>query len=395
MRIETARLILSPFTKSDFAELSASGRQPPWLHDVTKDPIDIAKPCVPLAVQLKPGGATIGCVFIGRKPELDNETELGYYIDENYRNSGYATEAAKAMIWWAFEEAGQDALSSAIRVNNKASRRVIEKLGFVYGGERTLTYDGRGYEFDYFRLYHIAIFPGPEWDSMDSLYRLYPLEPMGTFFDNRADGYNSVVTGIYDYEKFGGFFPKTDEAIQILDVGCGTGIELEYIWKQAPNAHITCLDLSRGMLDLLLSNHPGDHGRITVVEASYFDWEYPEKAFDIATSHATMHHFYPEEKIEVYRKILSALKPGGAYIEGDFILGDALLAEQYRRRHEAITTGLSKTAKASGEYHVDLPLALDVQIRMLQKAGFGLVEVLEDETKFDGGRVILKAIKKY
>jgi tRNA (cmo5U34)-methyltransferase len=216
---------------------------------------------------------------------------------------------------------------------------------------------------------------------------------MGTFFDNRADGYNSVIEGTYHYEKFGRCFPETDEKIQMLDIGCGTGVELEHIWKQAPNAHITCLDLSRGMLDLLLKNHPNDHKRLTIVEASYRNWEYPKEAFDIVTSHATMHHFYPEEKVEVYRKILSALKPGGAYIEGDFILGDALLAEQYRRRHEAITEGLSEKAKASGEYHVDLPLTLDVQMRLLQEAGFGSVEILEDETKFHGSRVILSAIK--
>jgi tRNA (cmo5U34)-methyltransferase len=391
--IETTRLTLRPFTESDFTALSSNNKQPPWLRDVTKGPLDIDKPCVPLAVQLKSGGTVIGCVFISPKPELNDELELGYYIADKYQNNGYATEAGKAMIWWTFEISKQTVLSSAVRTGNKASRRILEKLGFVYGGKRILTYDSVDYEFDYFRLYCIVRFPGPEWDSMESLYKLYPLEPMGTFFDNRADGYNSIITEVYAYEKFGNCFPKTDEKIEILDIGCGTGVELEYIWKQAPNAHITCLDLSRGMLDLLQKIHPDDQERISIVEASYHDWEYPSEAFDIVTSHATMHHFYPEEKIEVYRKILGMLKTGGAYIEGDFILGDALYAEQYRRRHEAIMEGLSKTAKASGEYHVDLPLTLDVQIQLLQEAGFTSVEVLEEDFRVHGSRAILRAVK--
>jgi len=392
IKIETTRLILRPFTESDFTELSINNKQPSWLRDVTKEPLDIGKPCITLAAQLKSDGTVIGCVFVSPKPELNDELELGYFIADEYQNSGYATEAGKAMIWWTFEAAKQDVLSAVILPENKASMRVIEKLGFLYCGTRKLTYHIVEHEFNYFRLYHIARFPGPEWDNIESLYKQYPVELMGDFFNARADGYNAIITETYRYEKFGGCFPKTDEAIQILDVGCGTGVELEYIWKQAPNAHITCLDLSRGMLDLLLKNHPDDHGRITIVEASYLDWAYPKKAFEIVTSHATMHHFYPEEKVKIYRKFLSALKPGGSYIEGDFILGDALYAEQYRRRHEAITEGLSEKAKAAGEYHVDLPLTLDVQIKLLRDAGFNSVEVLEEDFRVHGSRAILKAI---
>ena len=56
------------------------------------------------------------------------------------------------MIWWAFEQAGLDALSAIIKPENKSSRRVIEKLGFVYGDTRILPYDGAECEFHYFRL---------------------------------------------------------------------------------------------------------------------------------------------------------------------------------------------------------------------------------------------------
>ena len=85
--IETTRLILRSFTESDFTALSRENKPPSWLRDVTKEPLDIAKPCVTLAAQLKACGTIIGCVFIGRKPELDDEVELGYYIADNYTRS--------------------------------------------------------------------------------------------------------------------------------------------------------------------------------------------------------------------------------------------------------------------------------------------------------------------
>ena len=196
---------------------------------------------------------------------------------------------------------------------------------------------------------------------------------------------------MYDYQKFGACFPKTDEAVQILDVGCGTGIELDYIWEQMPNAHITCVDVSRGMLEMLLKNHPGSHDRITVIEASYIDWPYPENDFDIVVSNMTMHHLWPEEKVAVCRKIISTLKPGGEYIEGDFIVKDDLMAEQYKRQYEIITTNLTDKAKA-GEYHIDIPCTLEVQQKLLQDAGFSSIEVLDDNINRGNG-AILKARK--
>ena len=408
IRIETSRLILRPFTESDAAAASYNSRQPSvahympemvketeevalgWIRYVNKELFDIAKPCVLFAIVSKTDERCMGCIFINRKEEWGNIVEMGYYIADEYQGNGYATEAGKAMIWWAFEKVGQDVLSAFAKPENEASRRVIEKLGFIFGETRTLPHNGEDCAFDYFRLYHTDYLPSPEWDANN----LYKPEPMSAFFDTRADGYNAVMfsssSGEEDYKRLGTCFPKTDEAVQILNIGCGTGIELDYIWEQIPNAHISCVDVSRGMLDLLLKNHPERHDRITIIEASYIDWQYPSSAFDIVVSNMTMHHLWPEEKIEVYRKILSTLKPGGVYIEGDFIVDD-MMAEQYRRRYEIITANLPDKAKA-GEYHIDIPCTLEVQKKLLHDVGFSSVEVLDDNINRGNG-AILKARK--
>jgi len=348
-------------------------------------------PHVILAVILKNTGQCIGFAGIGPKEELDNEIELGYMISEGHRNLGYATEAAKAMVWWAFERGGQDFLSAIVAPENKASRHVIEKLGFVYGDTRTF---GDGGVYDYFRLYNTDALPGPVWD----LQSLYKPEKMGDFFNVRAGSYNEHMyelgrsgSGNADYITFGECFPETGAALNILDVGCGTGIELDYIWRRAPNAHITCLDMSRAMLELLLDNHPDSHHKMTVIEASFVDWVYPAETYDIVTSHAAMHHFWPDEKIAIYRKILMTLRNGGQYIEGDFVV-DPILAEQYRKRYEIITAAI-KGGAGPGEYHIDIPCTLDMQIKLLQNAGFSNVEVLDDSVKSKHSGAIFKATK--
>ena len=95
----------------------------------------------------------IGRVYIHAKPELNGEVEIGYGISEAYRNNGYTTEAAKALVQYAFEKAGQDALAAIVKPENIASRRVLEKLGFVYRNNRMVTDDdGVDREFRYYQL---------------------------------------------------------------------------------------------------------------------------------------------------------------------------------------------------------------------------------------------------
>ncbi|MDR1691913.1 MAG: GNAT family N-acetyltransferase [Oscillospiraceae bacterium] len=400
-KIETSRLTLRPLIASDAETVARISHQSSGVrYMVFDDEADVLawiqsidsnhdKPSMAFAIIRKSDGKIIGAIGVGPAEELNGEIELVYFIGEEYQGNGYATEAGKAIIWWLFEKVGLDVLSSTVSQENAVSRRVLDKLGFVCGGTRTLPRKDGIRMYDYFRLYHTDWLPGPEWDAQT----LYKAEPMDAFFNLRADTYNAKMLsdgGGEDYKKLGGCFPETDAELYILDIGCGTGIELESIWKRVPNARITCVDVSRGMLDLLLKNHPGRHRQITVVEASYVTWAYPDSAFDIVVSNMTMHHFGEREKIAIYRKILGSLKPGGFYIEGDFMV-DAIAARQYKRRYEIITANLPEEAQP-GQYHIDIPFTIEVQKNLLKEAGFNTVEVLRDDINHGSG-AILKAGK--
>jgi len=97
----------------------------------------------------------IGRVYLHAKPELGGEIEIGYGIFEAHRNNGYATEAAKAIIQFAFEKTEQDVLVAIVKPENIPSQHVIKKLGFTkHSVRRVEDENGVDCDFDYFQLYH-------------------------------------------------------------------------------------------------------------------------------------------------------------------------------------------------------------------------------------------------
>ena len=61
--------------------------------------------------------------------------EIGYGIMEQYQEHGYATEAVKAISAWAFQEPKVTAIEAEIEDKNIASKKVLEKCGFVFTGK--------------------------------------------------------------------------------------------------------------------------------------------------------------------------------------------------------------------------------------------------------------------
>jgi RimJ/RimL family protein N-acetyltransferase len=60
--------------------------------------------------------------------------EIGYWLGVKHWGKGYATEAVRAVIDHVFTDNDCEAIQSAARVTNPASRRVLEKCGFQWTG---------------------------------------------------------------------------------------------------------------------------------------------------------------------------------------------------------------------------------------------------------------------
>ena len=67
-------------------------------------------------------------------PPANGAVEIGYGILKEYRGRGYATEAVRAAVAWAFEDASVAAVEAEAETDNAASRRVLSRCGFVPDG---------------------------------------------------------------------------------------------------------------------------------------------------------------------------------------------------------------------------------------------------------------------
>lgn len=66
----------------------------------------------------------------------DGEIEIGYMLKRSAWGKGYATEATKRLLKFAFEESPLQELVATTDPENATSQRVLEKCGLVYEGMR-------------------------------------------------------------------------------------------------------------------------------------------------------------------------------------------------------------------------------------------------------------------
>ena len=145
--IETERLILRPWREDDAEALYKYASDPDvgppagWPpHTSVENSRDIIRTVFSApetyAVCLKDGSpiGSIGLKLKGSTDMTDREDacELGYWIGKPFWGQGMIPEASKALLRHAFEDLGMRAVWCGYYEGNEKSKRVQEKLGFVY-----------------------------------------------------------------------------------------------------------------------------------------------------------------------------------------------------------------------------------------------------------------------
>lgn len=85
-------------------------------------------------------GENIGYVQACR---LKKDFEIGYHIAQPWNGQGYATEAVTAFLPFVAQKLGVELLWGIVLEENAASRRVLEKCGFVLSERKTDFYQGK------------------------------------------------------------------------------------------------------------------------------------------------------------------------------------------------------------------------------------------------------------
>ena len=147
--LETDRLILRPFKKSDledfyeYAKVDGVGQMAGWNpHLDIKESEFILNLFIQsnktFAIVLKENNKVIGSIGIEETSieEFANDKrkcrELGYVLSKDYWNNGYMSEAVKEVINYCFDAVHLDYLVCCHFIENKQSQRVIEKNNFKY-----------------------------------------------------------------------------------------------------------------------------------------------------------------------------------------------------------------------------------------------------------------------
>ena len=202
------------------------------------------------------------------------------------------------------------------------------------------------------------------------------LEKMSEFFENRLDGYDRhMMTNIESATEFYPYTASllpTDKNSSILDLGCGTGLELEFYYRICSSAKVTGIDLSEGMLSALKKKFKEKN--ITLIVGSYFDVPLGESVFDAAVSVESLHHFTKAEKLSLYIKLRAALKENGYFILTDYFA----LSDDEEKMHRETLISMKKEQGINDDefYHYDTPLTVEHETEALLEAGFSSVEVL-------------------
>lgn len=214
-------------------------------------------------------------------------------------------------------------------------------------------------------------------DTADS-----PLEEMSDFFAKRLQDYEEHMS-VWEksYQEFAKSLPL--ECQRILDIGCGTGLELDRLWEINPDLEVTGVDLCPEMLERLREKHAMK--QLTTVCQDYVQYDFGHEKWDAVISFESLHHFLPERKRELYQKIYRGLKENGVFMSGDYIAccdeEEELLRRVYLEKREQ--SGIPENCYV----HFDIPLTLEHEKELLLEAGFAIEKVL------DGDALIIVARK--
>jgi ribosomal-protein-alanine N-acetyltransferase len=152
MELTTARLHLRPFTAADQDAIHAVYADPEVMRHVghgahktmaeTANALRIYGDVLArrgysfLAVTEREGGRLVGDGGLHPLGGQGPDVELGYTLDRSAWGRGYATELGRALIEHAFTELGAPRVVALVEPENRASRRVLEKLGMTEREER-------------------------------------------------------------------------------------------------------------------------------------------------------------------------------------------------------------------------------------------------------------------
>lgn len=215
-------------------------------------------------------------------------------------------------------------------------------------------------------------------------------------FDAEAAGYSRRRL-VPCFDAFYGAAVRALELAQpgplraVLDLGTGTGALAAMVADAHSQAELTLLDGAPAMIDRAAATL-GPRAAAALVQD--FAEALPAGPFDAIVSSLAVHHLDDAGKESLYARCFAALRPGGAFVNAEQVLGatpalDALLARWHEREARALGTTDAEWAAAVERMAHDRCATIDANLELLRVAGFADVAV-----HFADGRFAVLAARR-
>ena len=175
------------------------------------------------------------------------------------------------------------------------------------------------------------------------------LEQMNAFFAARVDGYDehmrTTIEGASDFYAYTASLLPMEKNARVLDLGCGTGLELEEYFRLNPDAVVTGIDLSDAMLNALKAKFPDR--KLSLVQGSYFDVPFGEDSCD-----------------------------AGCFVLTDYFAESEAQEKELFRNLKQLK--LEQGLPDNVFFHYDTPLTVEHETQVLEKAGFSEIRIMKN-----------------
>jgi tRNA (cmo5U34)-methyltransferase len=172
----------------------------------------------------------------------------------------------------------------------------------------------------------------------------------------------------------------------ILDIGAGTGLLSAFVLEKFPDARLTLMDISENMLDMARKRFA------TRPETEYVVCDYSQSElggpYDMVCSALSIHHLSPEDKRLLFKRIFTALKPGGMFVNADQADGET---PYFQQRYLDYWNDFLRSGPMTEAQHaeilkrrdtLDRNEKLSLQLSWLAEAGYSDVDVVYKNRTF-------------
>lgn len=194
-------------------------------------------------------------------------------------------------------------------------------------------------------------------------------DSMKEFFNEKIDGYDELHLQMMENKTAITNLLNDNNIERILDLGAGTGLELIPLFEKFPSIKVTVIDISDNMLNELKKRD--FTSKVEFVCGDFFTVDFGND-YDAIISSAALHHFNEQDKKILYTKIYESLRDGGQFINSDRFVNSQEEQDTLMREFEE---------NPNHWPHMDTPLTIENETRILQEIGFEdiKVQVLADE----------------